>query len=161
MKNKKSYVHSPKLVLIVALMLVMAITAACGNNNANNTPTDPGTNAPAPAPEPDNTNTDPEPEPAPEEPAETETPPVGEGNDPNEPAAKMDEGRFVGIMDTHSIEIETADGPTAFQYDEAMTETINSIEPDAQVQFEYVEETQDVDGEQVTQLWLVSIEEVQ
>lgn len=161
MNNKKSYVHSPRLVLIVALMLIMAITAACGNNAGNNTPTDPGTNTPAPAPEPDNTETDLDPDPAPEEPAETNTPPAGNGNDTMEPTPMMDEGRFVGIMDTHSIEIETNEGPTAFQYEESMTEAINAIEPDAQVQFEYVEETQDVEGEQVTQLWLVSIEEVQ
>ncbi|MFS0723439.1 hypothetical protein [Paenibacillus sp. 1P07SE] len=162
-KKNSSYLHSPRMLLLLVLVILMAVTAACSNNTGN-TPADPGNET---VPSPDNTPIDPapevepEPELTPEEPTNAETPPAQEGDVPAEAETMAGEGTFVGIMDTHSIEIETVDGPTAFQYEDAMTEAINALEPDSQVQFEYYEETQDVGGEQVTQLWLVTIEAAQ
>ncbi|WP_036719649.1 hypothetical protein [Paenibacillus harenae] len=69
------------------------------------------------------------------------------------------EGTFNGLMDTHSIEIETADGAIALQLTEELSQKMNSIPDDAHVKFEYTEKAVDGDTE-LKQNWLVSIEEV-
>jgi hypothetical protein len=68
------------------------------------------------------------------------------------------EGTFNGLMDSHSIEIETAAGAIALQITEELAAKINGIPSDAKVKFEYTEKAVEGDAE-LKQNWLVSIEE--
>lgn len=166
MQTKTTYRnHRSKMALLLALMLILIVSAACSSNkdNENNAASDPGTNVETPAPD-NEAEVEPTPEPTPDPTPEPETPtnnvtPPADDDAPVTLKPMSGEGRFVGIMDTHSVEIETADGPTAFQYEDAMTGTIEAIAEDAQVSFTYVEMTQQAGGEQVTQRWLQTIEE--
>lgn len=79
-----------------------------------------------------------------------------------EPAAdevKRGEGTFNGLMDSHSIEIETATGAMALQITEELARKIDNLPSDAKVTFEYTEKA--VKGETgLKQNWLVKIEQI-
>lgn len=114
--------HLSKIIAAAtAAMLLMAITACGGENPTSQPPADPN--------------------------------PVE--NDVKEPAEPVEEpkveikqgtGTYVGQIDNNSIEIETADGPTAFRLDEAMDQVISKLQGNESVSFEYWE--QPIEGEE-------------
>jgi len=67
------------------------------------------------------------------------------------------EGIFAGIIDSHSVEIETKEGYMAFQYASELTEDINKLNADATVKFSYTIDTPD-ESSDLKQYNLVSIE---
>lgn len=56
----------------------------------------------------------------------------------NEQAVINDLGIYVGQADPHTIEIETNEGPKAFQLTEKSTEQIKALQPDDKVKFQYI-----------------------
>jgi len=70
--------------------------------------------------------------------------------------ALQGEGVFVGIADSHSIEVETADGYLVFQYTDELSDAINKLNPDSKVKYSYTVKKLD-DGSGLEQNWLVSI----
>ncbi len=114
--------HLSKIIAAAtAAMLLMAITACGGENPTSQPPADPN--------------------------------PVE--NDVKEPAEPVEEpkveikqgtGTYVGQIDNNSIEIETADGPTAFRLDEGMDQVISKLQGNESVSFEYWE--QPIEGEE-------------
>ncbi|EXX89675.1 hypothetical protein BG53_14515 [Paenibacillus darwinianus] len=66
-------------------------------------------------------------------------------------------GTYTGQIDSHSVEIDTAEGPQAFQIDDKLAEVVSGLEMDAKVAFEYTEKEIDNGGEKVKQLWLADI----
>ena len=76
-------------------------------------------------------------------------------DDVKEPAEPVEEpkieikqgtGTYVGQIDSNSIEIETADGPTAFRLDEGMDQVISKLQGDESVSYEYWERP--IEGEE-------------
>ncbi|REK63220.1 MAG: hypothetical protein C6P35_14745 [Cohnella sp.] len=67
-------------------------------------------------------------------------------------------GEYIGLMDSHSIEIKTENGPTPFQIDAATAEKLSDWEQGTPVKFQYKEEKLDANGEQVKQNVIVSID---
>ena len=56
----------------------------------------------------------------------------------NEPPVINDLGIYVGQADPHTVEIETNEGPKAFQLTEKSTDQIKELQPDDRVKFQYV-----------------------
>lgn len=63
----------------------------------------------------------------------TETAPASD-----EPSIINDLGIFVGQADPHTVEIETNEGPKAFQLTEKSTEQIEQLQPNDSVKFQYI-----------------------
>lgn len=69
---------------------------------------------------------------------------------------KQGTGTYVGQIDNNSIEIETADGPTAFRLGEGMDQIISKLQGEESVSYEYRE--QPVEGEEdLKQLILIKL----
>ena len=66
-------------------------------------------------------------------------------------------GTYTGQIDSRSVEIETDEGPQAFQIDDRLAEVLAGLESGAKVVYEYTEKEIDNGGEKVRQLWLVDI----
>lgn len=77
------------------------------------------------------------------------------------PVVQQAEGIYNGQIDGHSVEIETANGPAAFQIEEQLAETVAALEPDTKIRYEFYEKEVDGGEESVKQLWLTKIEAVQ
>lgn len=94
---------------------------------------------------------------APEPTADTNN--SGDGEDPAPDEVKRGEGTFIGLMDSHSIEIETEAGAMPLQITEELASTVENLPSDAKVAFEYTEKT--IEGEtELKQYWLVKIEQI-
>ncbi|KIL35891.1 hypothetical protein SD71_10925 [Cohnella kolymensis] len=72
--------------------------------------------------------------------------------------AKITDGEFVGVSDTHTIEIKTEEGATSFQVSPEIVEKVTPWEEGTKVQFQFTEETLDVDGQQVKQRTITTID---
>lgn len=105
---------------------------------------------------------------------DNQTKPEGSGETTAPPTDKQDNeqddakdnviqgtGTYNGQIDTHSIEIETADGPKAFQIDDTLSEAIAGLKEKEAVKFEYVEKKSGEGADAVTQLILKKIEKSQ
>jgi len=77
--------------------------------------------------------------------------------EPDHGDIKQGRGSYNGQMDPHTIEIQTADGPTAFQLEEGMEEALDDLELDESVIFEYYEKTVEGDNA-VKQLVITKLE---
>ncbi|XID93074.1 hypothetical protein ACF3MZ_00595 [Paenibacillaceae bacterium WGS1546] len=134
-------INKTTMTLSAALLALALIGTACSsnNNNANQSPTS-SPSAPA--------------SPSASQPPESESP------DPSEtPQLVSGTGLYVGLQDSHSIEITTDEGPTGFQIGPDIYEKVESWEKDTPVKFEYTVETMEADGGQVEQKTIVSIEQ--
>lgn len=90
------------------------------------------------------------------------TPSSGETASPSrEPAQDVltGTGNLVGLVDGHSVEIETETGPVVFQISQEIRELVENWDTGTRVRFQYVKETIQTDSGQVESLRLVSIEE--
>lgn len=78
-----------------------------------------------------------------------------------EPAAavKVNEGTFNGLIDSHSIEVETNAGVIVLQVTDEQSSTLDSLPDDAKVKFEYTEKAIEGDAS-IKQNWLIKIEEM-
>jgi hypothetical protein len=74
------------------------------------------------------------------------------------PVSLNSTGEYVGLQDNHTLEIKTGDGPTAFQISPEIATQVDQWGVGTKVKFQYTEATLDVDGKQVKQLTLVSID---
>lgn len=128
--------HSlPAITAVAALML--ALTACVGNDPAQ-TPGEPtATTSPAPT---ESTSTVP-----PTESTSTTAPTESASTQPPSPSPSAESqvikgtGVYVGQIDNHSIEIETEEGPTAFELGAGTESVLEGLSMDDPVVFEYVE----------------------
>ncbi|GAA0138203.1 hypothetical protein YSY43_50440 [Paenibacillus sp. YSY-4.3] len=104
------------LTILAAVMLVLSLSlSACSKKDQPGTPANPN-----------NGNGQIQDETKPPEDAGTEE-------------TKQGTGRFVGLMDNHSLEIEVNGEPTAFQMDASISAIAEGMAPNETVEFEYVE----------------------
>ncbi|AZK46600.1 hypothetical protein [Paenibacillus lentus] len=69
---------------------------------------------------------------------------------------KQGTGKIVGLMDSHSVEIEVDGDPTAFQMDASIAAIAEELAPNEPVEFEYVEKA--IEGEDtLKQLFLTKL----
>lgn len=115
--------HSLPAVAAVAV-LMLALTA-CGSNTPVNTPGEP-TAVVSPT-------------------AESTTSPAPSKEPAEEAQVIQGSGKYVGQIDSHSVEIETEEGPTAFELGSDTEQSLQNLEMDDPVVFEYVE--QPVEGD--------------
>lgn len=114
--------HLSKIIAAAtAAMLLMAITACGGENPTSQPPADPN-------------------------PVENDVKEPAEPVEEPKVEIKQGSGTYVGQIDNNSIEIETADGPTAFRLDEGMDQVISTLQGNESVSFEYWE--QPIEGEE-------------
>ncbi|MGG3504685.1 hypothetical protein ABES58_04285 [Paenibacillus lautus] len=114
--------HLSKMIaLTIAAMLLMAITACGGEDPTSQPPANPN-------PIEDNVK----------EPVEPVEEPKYE--------IKQGTGTYVGQIDNNSVEIETADGPSAFRLGVGMDQVISKLQGDESVSYEYWE--QPIEGEE-------------
>ncbi|RXZ84742.1 hypothetical protein EBB07_01620 [Paenibacillaceae bacterium] len=182
-----SLLKKAKPRLMLALLLAVSLTTACGSNasrtenvggspdltinentdlpnneNNANTPANDDTDS-EPAPDDNKQEHSPEGSPG-DKPTNESEPTDNEAKSPDQDnPAEMHEvfkgtGVFVGQADGHTIEIETADGPIAYQHEDTLAEAIASLDPDEKVNYEYIEKP--LEGEEV-QRWIVTIEKTE
>lgn len=144
----------------VLLAVVLAATACSGTNTTTNTPNEQqGTVSEGPVVDklPDGSGVIEPDVSAPEPTADTSN--SGSTEDPAADEVKRGEGTFNGLMDSHSIEIETEAGAMPLQITAELTSTIENLPSDAKVAFEYTEKA--IEGEAgLKQYWLVKIEQI-
>ncbi|MFC5531632.1 hypothetical protein [Cohnella yongneupensis] len=141
--NKK---NSTTIALSAAVLALMLVATACSNNDGNAKPTPSATPSVTASAAPDESAASPEPS-------------VEASAEPSEaPEVKSVTGEYVGLIDGHSIEIKTADGSTAFQISPEISDKVDPWAEGTSVKFEYTEDTLDVNGEQVTQYTIQSID---
>ena len=119
----------------------MLITAACSNNDGNANPSHNATPSPSPTVS-----------------ASAET---GEesSEEPSEaPEVHPAEGEYVGLIDSHSIEVKLEDSTVPFQIGPEIAEKVDQWESGTLVKFTYSENKIDVNGETVTQYTIHSID---
>ena len=132
----------PAMAAAAALMLALT---ACGGNEATQTPGEPtATTAPAPTesvstPVPTEITSTP----APTESASTQVPSSAPST---EAEVIKGTGVYVGQIDNHSIEIETEEGPTAFELGVGIESVLESLNMNDPVDFEYVEKAVEGDA---------------
>ncbi|MCF6410105.1 hypothetical protein [Pseudalkalibacillus salsuginis] len=108
-----------------ALFLVIGLLAGCGTaedeqSNENDTEQS-GTTDDSSSSDPDSTS-------------ESE----GTG-DEQEAVEQTGEGTYNGLADNHTVEIMLEDGPQAFQITEEVKVQVDELEPDTEVQFNYID----------------------
>ncbi|OMF38758.1 hypothetical protein BK133_00695 [Paenibacillus sp. FSL H8-0548] len=88
-------------------------------------------------------------------------PTTDNGGAAEEPAAsvKVNEGTFSGLIDSHSIEVETAAGVIVLQVTDDQSGMVEALSDDAKIKFEYTEKAIEGDAS-IKQNWLVKIEEI-
>jgi hypothetical protein len=133
-KNNKT-----AMVMSVAVLTLVLMGTACSNNN--NSDSSPSASVSVTA--------------SPSDSVASET----ESASPSaSPETQNATGEYVGLQDNHTLEIKTADGPTAFQISPEIAAQVDPWEVGTKVQFQFTEATLDVDGKQIKQLTLVSID---
>lgn len=134
---------------VIAVMLALAATGCFGGDKKTGpSPTDTGASSSAAgtAPPPAASGTAPS----------TETP-----SPPPEPSQNVlaGTGKLVGLVDNHSVEIETGNGPAVFQISQEIRDRVENWETGTPVRFEYVKETLQTGSGRVDVMRLVSIDE--
>jgi len=134
-KHKKTALAMSAALLTLALM---GTACSSNNNNANSSPSaSPSSSA---------------------SPSASVTPDTENVSPPASPELISATGKYVGLQDSHSIEIETEQGPEGFQVSPEVADKVDSWEGNTPVKFEYKVETLDVDGTKVEQKTIVTIE---
>jgi ABC-type oligopeptide transport system substrate-binding subunit len=123
------------LTLGAALLTVVLMSTACSNQQTTGSSPSPTSSASASS-APETTN------PSPSASAETIS----------------GTGKYVGMQDNHSVEITTAEGPTAFQISPEVAEKIGEWEENTSVKFQYTVEKLETDNGSVEQKTIISIE---
>lgn len=169
--NKKK--NRTKATVVLALALALALTAtACSsskgdevpapgpnsntttNTDTNNNETgtqEPNTAVPDNNQPEDNSSTNGQSE----TPEQSETPQA----EPQNSSPTVAEGRFNGLADSHTVELETASGAEAFQFDEGLMDTLSNLDQGDKVRYVYTEKV--IEGSSDKQLWINKIEKVE
>jgi uncharacterized low-complexity protein len=141
------------------LLAVMLAASACSGANTKNTSNEPNgavTEGPVVDKLPEGSGVI-EPDVSAPEPSAAGTNNSSGTEDPDADEVKRGEGTFTGLIDSHSIEIETEAGAMAFQITEELASAIDNLPSDAEVAFEYTEKA--IEGETgLKQYWIVKIE---
>ncbi|MBD2844299.1 hypothetical protein IDH44_03785 [Paenibacillus sp. IB182496] len=97
-----------------------------------------------------------------------EEPTNGDGESPGEGTPSETDGTpiiaagtYSGLVDGHTVEIVTPEGPTAFQYGDELADTLGELAQDDPVAITYTEKEVQAGDETVTQLWLTAIEKTE
>ncbi|MCD9024043.1 hypothetical protein [Cohnella silvisoli] len=133
-KNNKT-----AMVMSVAVLTLVLMGTACSNNN----------------------NSDASPSASPSvsaSPSASSAPETESASPSASPEVQNSTGEYNGLQDTHSLEIQTADGPTAFQISPEIADKVEPWKEGTKVKFQFTEEMLDVDGKEVKQLTIVSID---
>ena len=139
----KKKTNKTAIAMSIAVLTLALIGTACSNNanNANSSPSASSSVSASPSPSPS----------ASEVIAETESPDAS-------PETLSGTGEYVGLQDSHSVEITTEEGPTPFQVTPEIAEKVDPWEKGTPVKFQYTSETLDANGENVEQNIIISIE---
>ncbi len=135
--NKK---RSTTLALSSAVLALTLLATACSNDNGNS----------------NNANTSPSATPTVTASAETGGESSAEAS--ANPETHEAVGEYVGLIDSHSIEVKMEDGTVAFQISPEIADKVDSWESDIPVKFTYSEDTIDVNGEKVSQYTIHTID---
>lgn len=136
------------LALSAALLALTLMTAACSDNGNNSNASPSGTQSASPT-----TSASASPSGSAEA-----SPEASEATANPESEANEAVGEYVGLIDSHSIEIKMEDGTVAFQVSPEIAEKLDPWESDTPVKFLYTQNEVDVNGEKVTQYTIVSID---
>ncbi|PZD96279.1 hypothetical protein DNH61_08755 [Paenibacillus sambharensis] len=129
--------HNRWMIMGVTMLLAVSLSACSGDNKETAPAANNGSsqNTPAPA----------------EQPAEQPDEQAGEDT------VLQGSGIYNGQQDSHSIEIETEDGPNTYEIAEGMEEVLTELSEGDKVKFEYTELTvqgsESVKQRQLTKLW--------
>ncbi|MBJ6361433.1 hypothetical protein ACFOQM_09055 [Paenibacillus sp. GCM10012307] len=159
-----------KAAALLALAITLAMTTAACGNGANslsdqqgtsvNTET-PGTQEPGTA-LPDDDNPDNAPDKGNDNGSDNSNNSDSNASSPDKQEGQpllSDQGIYNGLADSHTIEIETADGADSYQFDDKMMEKLNPLEEGDKVKFEYTEKA--IQGSSETQKWVTDIEKIE
>lgn len=159
--NSSKQRRSKKTATAGAILLaVMLAASACGSSNTTNGVVEnPGTITEGPVvDELPNESGVIEPDISSPEPTPDSSNNVG-SEKPETDKAIVAEGTYIGLSDSHSIEIETATDTIPLQITEEQAATLDSFESGAKVKFEYTEKA--IEGEaNLKQNWLTKIEKL-
>ncbi|WP_375102412.1 hypothetical protein ACDZ28_17905 [Paenibacillus sp. RS8] len=134
----------PAIAAIAALTLALT---ACGATNNSAQPSAEPTATASPVPTEESTST-----PVPTESTSTTAPTENPSTPAPKPTANSEAkvikgtGVYVGQIDSHSVEIETKEGPTAFEITAGMESILEKLNTDDSVVFEYVEKAVEGDA---------------
>jgi hypothetical protein len=135
-KNNKT-----AMVMSVAVLTLVLMGTACSNNNNSDSPPSASVLVSA-------------------SPSGSVAPETESASPSASPQAQNSTGEYVGLQDNHTLEIKTSDGSTAFQISPEIATQVDPWEVGTKVKFQFTEATLDVDGKQVKQLTLVSIDKL-
>jgi len=129
------------MTLSAALLALALVGTACSNDdNADPTPSPSASSTASASPSPSSA-----------EATESASP-------ADAPETISGTGEYVGLQDSHSIEIATEEGSTGFQVSPEIAEKVDSWEENTPVKFQYIVEKLDTDGGQVEQKTIVAID---
>jgi len=137
--NKKS---STTLALSSAVLALMLLTAACSNDNNTN----------------HSNNASATPSASPTVTASADTGEQSSEETPAAPETHEAVGEYVGLIDSHSIEVRLEDSTVSFQISPEIAEKVDPWDTGTPVKFDYSEDTIDVNGEKVSQYTIHSID---
>ncbi|AJY73769.1 hypothetical protein [Paenibacillus beijingensis] len=82
------------------------------------------------------------------------------GTNPPEQSSEMTgKGTFHGLADSHSVELETANGTEVFQFDETLADQLNGITEGSSITYTYITKNVDAgEGKTIRQLWLTGVD---
>ncbi|WP_239614777.1 hypothetical protein [Cohnella mopanensis] len=128
------------MAMSVAVLTLVLMGTACSSNNSNSTPSASPSSSASSSPSSSGA-------------LETES-----ASPSAEPETITDSGKYVGLQDSHSIEITTDKGSMAFQVSPEIAEKVDLWEEDTAVKFQYKTETLEANGEKIEQRTIVSID---
>jgi hypothetical protein len=137
-KNNKT-----AMVMSVAVLTLVLMGTACSSNSNHKTYSSPSASVSVSA-----------------SPSDSAAPETESASPSASPETQNSTGEYVGLQDNHTLEIKTGDGPTAFQISPEIADQVDPWGEGTKVKFQYTEATLDVDGKQVKQLTLVSIDKL-
>ncbi|WP_194843266.1 hypothetical protein NYE40_04560 [Paenibacillus sp. FSL W8-1187] len=149
--NKRTSRSKTRLLSLSGAVLLLALAGCSGSNE----PLQGASPSPLPSVSP-SPSAAPSPSPSPPAPSASPSEEPAPSAAPSEPEAKKGEGKFSGLADSHTIEIEMDGRHESFQLGEGTAEAAFELEPGDLVSFEYTE--QPVEGDpQAKQLMLTSL----
>lgn len=130
------------MAMSVAVLTLVLMGTACSNNNSNSSPSaSPSTSA---SPSPSSVS--------------SEAPETASASPSAEPETTTETGKYVGLQDSHSIEVTTDKGSMAFQVTPEIAEKVDLWEENTSVKFQYRTETIEANGEKIEQRTIISID---
>lgn len=134
--------NKPAMAMSVAVLTLVLMGTACSSNNNNSVPSSSPSLSASPSPS-----------------SSASVAPETESASPSASAETLSgSGKYVGLQDSHAIEITTDKGPAGFQVSPEIAEKVDSWEEGTPVKFQYTSEKLEVNGEKIDQNTIVSID---